>query len=190
MPLATPNNCWPVHLQKFADALAASSQFKALVGLPDGTAEEVGRFVFGQRMTHPRSGPAWTVGELEDLLHYGLVFGDPSSPYGKHRTATSHYAPHGTTIVALGRLVPEEDQQPEPELVGGKSGLSDRNDRDWQNIVGTILDQIIAWLNENGGPWPVTNVDVLADYQTTDKKQKVQGTWQICELMFSWGREG
>lgn len=182
MTLAIPNNCWPANLQKFADALIASAAFQSLVGLPGGAAELVGRFVFGKRLTHTRFGAAWTADELADLKHYAMVF---SESYGKHLGAQQNvcYYPHGSVSLNIGRLVVERDLVDHGD---GRTGLTDAHDRDWQNTAGTILDQMLAWLLENGGPYPVLSVEMLADSETRAEHRPQQGMWQNVEWLFEY----
>lgn len=184
MPLASPNNCWPANLQQFVDAVANSNEFQDLVGAADATAATAS--IFGKRLTHSHSGHAWTADELAQLRGYAMVYGDPTSPYGKHVTASTNYLPHGVTIVAVGRLVLEQDLIDHGD---GRTGLTDTHDRDWQNIVGTILDEVLDYLRESGGPWPVGNAEVTEDSETKAENQPTRGCWQYCELSFSWREE-
>lgn len=179
-----PNNCWPANLAKFADALIASAEFQSLVEMPGGTADAVGKFVFGKRLTHARSGNMWTADELAELRHYALVYGDPERPFGKHLEQNACYRPHGLTVVAVGRLVREKDLA---EHGPNRTGLTDEHDRQWQNIVGTILDQMLTWLAENGGPYPITSADVTDDHENRSENQDTQGVWQYTELTFQYG---
>lgn len=182
MTLEVPNNCWPANLQKVADAVIASAAFQSLVELPGGTADEVGRFVFGKRLTHARSGAAWTVDELADLRFYAMVF---SESYGKHLGGKQNYRhyPHGTVSVVLGRLVRDKDLVDHGE---GRTGLNDVHDRQWQNIAGSVLDEMLDWLTENGGPYPVLNVEMLGDSETRVENQPTQGIWQNVEWLLDY----
>lgn len=185
MPLAAPNNCWPANLQKFTDALSNSAQFQTLVEAADAAAA-LAR-IFGKRLTWSADGHAWTPDELATLRYYAMVYGDPGTPYGKHLQNNACYLPHGVTVVALGRLVLEKDLVDHGK---GRTGLSDTHDRDWQNIVGTVIDQMLAWLPENAGPYPITTVDVTDDSETRAQNQPRQGMWQFTELTFIHGRTG
>lgn len=183
MPLEAPNNCWPSNLQSFADALVSSAAFQGMVGLPGGTADEVGKLVFGKRLDHSRSGHKWTADELATLRACAMVFSDPDKPFGYHLQDNHRYSPHGTVIIELRQLVPEADLV-NPGDDG--TGLTDVHDRQWHNIVGTIIKQMLEWLNENGGPYPVTNVDVTGDFETKASSAAQQGMWQCVELTFQY----
>ena len=161
MPLAAPNNCWPSLLQKFVDAVANSAAFRTLVGA--ATEAEALASIFGKRLTHTQDGHAWTREELENLQAYAMVFGAAENPFGKHLSPALSYLPHGTTIIAVGRLVPEAELVAKTD---NRNGLTDSHDRDWQNIVGTIPDQVLSWLRDNGGPWPVAGFDITDDSET------------------------
>lgn len=179
-----PNNCWPANLAKFADALVASTTFRTLVELPEGTDDDVAKFVFGKRLTHTRSGIVWTADELANLRHYAMVYSDPERPFGKHLEHNACYRPHGVVCVALGRLVLEKDLSDHGD---NRTGLTDVHDRQWQNIVGTILDEMLAWLAENGGPYPIPSVEVTDDHENRSENAPTQGVWQYTELTFQYG---
>ena len=187
MPLEAPNNCWPANLQKFADALANSAKFQGLTGTADAAAATA--FIFGKRLTHSRDGHVWTRDELAELRHYALVYGDPATPYGKHGPhligGGAYDEPHGTTIVAVGRLVLEKYLVAQS---ADRTGLTDEHDRQWQNIAGKIADEILSWLDANGGPHPVTNFEVSDDYETRAENAPAQGIWQYTEFTFTHGR--
>lgn len=185
MTLANPNNCWPANMQKFADALANSAAFQTLVEADDATAAN--DFVFGKRLTHARSERRWTADEWADLRHYGMVFSDPESPFGYHLVNNAHYESHGLVIMAIGRLVPES-QLVDPQ--DDRTGLNDEHDRDWQNIVGTVITEMLSWLQENGGPYPIPNVEIAEDYETRPKKAPATGIWQYTEVHFGYGITG
>lgn len=179
-----PNNCWPANQQKFADALIASTTFRTLVELPDGPDGEVGKFVFGKRLTHPRSGNVWTADELKELRHYAMIYSDPERPFGKHLQNNACYRSHGVVVVSIGRLVLEKDLVDADQT---RTGLTDLHDREWQNLTGTILDELLLWLQENGGPYPITNVEITDDNETRAENAPVQGTWQAIEFTFQYG---
>jgi hypothetical protein len=185
MPLAAPTNCWPKLLQKFADSLANSATFQAMVRAADATAAT--NRIFGKRLSYSRDGRTWTREELDELFAYGQVYSDPNAPYGKHLGGGNAFYPHGTTCIILARLVPESELS--DDRGGGKTGLTDAHDRDWQNIVGNVIDETLAWLIENGGPWPINGAEITLDDETPAAKQATQGCWQGAEITFPW-REG
>jgi hypothetical protein len=181
--LTAPNNCWPYAIQRFADALIASAQFRTMVELAAESEDaEIGAFVFGKRMTHSRNGRTWTKDELAQLRHFASVYG---FTFGKHRTPSTAMRPHGETSVYLSRLIPEAN------LVDNGDGLkpTDEHDREWENIVGTTVDQVVAWMAEEGGVWPINSWDVTDDSETRSQVKSQQGTWQQVEISFQWGRE-
>lgn len=182
--LPTPTNCWPQSLQMFADAVAASTTFQALVNRPEQTVQPpASDFVFGRRLTLARSGRTYTAADLAELRTYAMV---QSVDYGKHRTASMCYLPHGATAVALNRLVRAEGMVD----VGLGAQPSDAQDREWQNVVGSIADEIVTWLGDHGGPWPINSLDLTVDAETAHEARLQQGVWQEVELLFAWGREG
>lgn len=185
MPLETPNNCWPANLAKFGDGLAESAQFQTLVGAADEV--EAAAKIFGKRLTESKAGRTWTRDELAELRAYAMVYGDPDNPFGYHLANNAHYESHGLVIVAVGRLVPETDLIDPNE---NATGLTDVHDREWQNIVGTIITQMLAWLAENAGPYPIPAVEVVDDHETRAENARQQGTWQYSEVAFRYGVTG
>jgi hypothetical protein len=185
MPLDAPTNCWPNLLQKFADALANSATFQTMVRAADAAAAT--NRIFGKRLTFTRDGRSWTREELEELFSYGQVYSDPNAPYGKHLGGGQAFYPHGTTCIILARLVPEANLS--DDRGGGKTGLSDVHDREIQNIAGNVIDEVLSWLIQNGGPWPITNAEITLDDETPAVNQVNQGCWQGIEITFAW-REG
>lgn len=183
MPLAAPNNCWPNLLQKFADAVANSAAFQAMARAADEV--EATSRIFGKRLTYSRDGRRYTREQLEELFGYAQVYGDPNSPYGKHIGGGMQYHPHGQTCIILARIVTDL----EGDKANDSTGLTEIHDRDWQNIAGTVADEVLSWLKENGGPKPVLGFDVTLDDETPAVHQGTQGCWQGCEFTFSW-REG
>jgi hypothetical protein len=183
MPLADPNNCWPYLLQMFADALAHSAAFQSMSRSANATAATAK--IFGKRLQFARNGRHYTREEFEELFGYGQVFGDPNAPYGKHLSAGKNcYLPHGTTCIILARIVTDLDS----DRADDSTGLTEVHDRDSQNFFGTIGDQIISWLNDNGGPCPLSGFEVTLDDETPAVHQGTEGSWQGCELTFPWGR--
>lgn len=181
MSLPDPNNCWPRNEQKFADALAASAMFQTLIG----AGQTPGDHIFGRRFTHPRSGRTWDKEELASLTAYGMVFGDPGAPYGKRWTVNGRYLPFGQVTICLNRFLPDDELVHE----GEDTHPSDKHDRDSQNYYGTIIDQILTWLRDNGGPYPVNTVQVLDFSETPSGASVNQGVWQGIQADFSFGRE-
>lgn len=186
MELEAPNNCWPVNLQSFADAAVASPTFRTLVSLPAGPDDEVAKLVFGKRLRISRSGYAWTADELAQQRAYAMVFSDPSRPFGLHLVNNARYSPHGTVCVALGRLVPAADLV---DASTTSTGLTELHDRQWQNIVGTFITDILAWLPENGGPYPVPMVDITDDHESKASNSPTEGVWQYSEVTFQYNVE-
>jgi hypothetical protein len=181
MPLAAPTNCWPFLLQTFADALANSATFQSLVAAVDATG--AADRIFGKRLTYTRAGRRWTYAELQALAAYGQVYGHPDNPIGKHRGRGRQFLPHGTTCLVLARLV---DIGEAPDDL---TGPTDADDREWQNIVGSVLDEVLAWLDENIGA-EITSADITVDDETAAKNKNSRGIWQGVELTFNWREEG
>lgn len=182
-----PNNCWPANTQKFADAVVASPTFRELVGLPYGPDEEVQARVFGKRLRFSRNGRAWTRDELATLRAYAMVFCSPDNPFGYHLVNNAHYESHGAVCVAFGRLIPDADLvDPGPD----STGLTEAHDRQWENIAGTIIKEVMSWLAENGGPYPIPSVSITDNFEEAAKTAGSVGAWQYTEVTFQYGLAG
>ncbi|MGD9632545.1 MAG: hypothetical protein AB7G28_22770 [Pirellulales bacterium] len=183
MPLAEPNNCWPFAVERFGDALADSAKFRELTNTADAVA--AGNYIFGRKLTHTKSGHAWTREELESLRAYAQIFSDPAAPYGKRRTVFNSWEPFGSMIVQVGRLVTAQ------QLAAYKE-IPDAMERDWQNIAGQIIDEMIEWmfnppLTVTTGAPHITQVDVSEDGEQGIGQANTQGYWQFTETTWTWG---
>lgn len=115
-----------------------------------------------------------------------MVFSSPDRPFGFHLQNNACYLPHGTVCVAFGRLVPAAELvAPTPK----STGLTEIHDRQWQNIVIPTAQEMLSWMQDNGGPYPVSNIDVTDDHENKATNSNTQGVWQYSELTFQYSLE-
>lgn len=177
--LPEPSNCWPYHVDKFTAALIASEAFQSLVG--QSAPEDVAGCIFGKRLTHSRSGRVWTREELAELRHYAMV---QTETYGKRLGPFGSYQPYGATWLDLYRLVPWGELVD----VGAGPEPTDAHEREWQNITGLIVDEVIAAMKE--GPTDVVDqVDLINDSSTKVQGASAQGVWQEHIYLFTWSEK-
>lgn len=182
--LPTPTNCWSANVERFATALASSPAFWTMTGATDSVS--AAEFIFGQRMTNPRSGRTWTADELKSLSGYGMVFTDYAAPYGKRFNEGGRQsilgAPKGAVCIELSRAIPDD------ELIGQGDYFmpTDVHDRQSMNIFGTILDQIAAELDANGGLYSIGGADVLFFGETPPDRIATEGCRQSISSIWSY----
>jgi hypothetical protein len=173
---------------KFVAALTASGTFREMVGLDDHDSDEaVQHWIFGQRVTRSRDKHKWTAEDLKTLRHYGCIFADPDTPYGKHRDPQANFCfrPHGVTITRLSRLLVDSVLVKEAD---GQLHPTDEHDEEWEALVGGVLSEMLEWLIEHGGP-KVQQVEVVDVHVAPSAKQTTKGTWQTVFLVWTWSED-
>ncbi len=187
MTLATPTNCWTYHEQLFADAVANSEAFIAFVGAASAT--DAKDKIFGERVTHPRSGRTYTVDELANLGSHARVFPSADQPYGKHAASNGvrQLYPHGRMIVEFCRFVSESQLEKRAYDADDRTGLTDQHDRDFRNMHGVAVDEIVEWMDQNGGAGPSLPTFEVIDFgESPANTHAQQGVWQVCAYEFTW----
>lgn len=180
-------NCWTINRELFRQALAASSAFQTMVGATDAAGAEP--FIFGARVEHPDR-RAYTLEEMESLGHYAQVYSAAETPYGKRRRAFGGFEPHGTITIVLMRLIPEAEWN-EAELTAATPLVSPAAGRlveQFEETIGDVIDQMIDWLEEHGGPY-VQTFDVTDGPGFTPRDRAAgTGLWQGVELAARYDR--
>ncbi len=176
MALATPTNCMTQAENKFATAVAHSAAFQSLVRVASATA--AARYVFGDRLDEPVNGESYETPELEELSHFAQVY---TTGYGKVRQSSARFEPFGemTCYVAnrLGLLAAQEE-------------VPAARERDWHNTIGALMDEIVTWLEENGGPH-INRFSITEGPATNDSSRwSKDGVWQLVEFTIEWGVPG
>lgn len=177
MPLTAPTNCWTATERNYAEAVANSVAFQAMVGA--STAAQARAFIYHDELDHPLDGSAYTPDELAERRHYAMVY---CEGYGKRRQASSRFEPRGECTLYLARLVPS---------LSLNSDIPTELWRQWKNIIGDIVQQTVDYAEAhiNGGPYTMA-------YDVTDgpgfnhrDKWASQGAWQGVEFTLTWGVE-
>ena len=180
MSIEAPTNCWTSSEQAIADAVANSARFQQIVGVSNAT--DATALVFGEQIADPETGETYDLAELQNLKHYAQVYSADENPYGKRRSPTSRFEPFGSVILFIERLVTDWDQNATdaPESVHRWS----------KNRAGDVVDQIISYLDDNGGPFIRTVVVTDGPGLNSREKWKTQGMWQGIEFTIDWGLLG
>ena len=158
-------------------AVANSTAFRALAGAADATA--AAKHVFGEELGRPLNGEAYTRDERqEDYRAYCMVHSDREAPYGKRRGTSPRYEPFGEAVLYLERLVDAVER--------GQSELPLEIERRWKNLVGEVIDQVLSWIDSEGGPY-IREI-ACAGYGTNPSEEwEAGGCWQGAEIRVSWG---
>lgn len=179
VPAAT--NCWTKAEARIAEAISNSAAFQTLTNSANAT--EAAAWLFGEQLDEPLLGDTYSHEERSERFpHYCQVYSDPSAPYSRRRTDTRHYWAAGQVICYFEREV--------TALALDGLELPQAVERDWKNTVGDILDDVIAWLEVEGGP-VIQGFDVTDGPGTNPKEEWQQnGIWQGCEVSLEWGIGG
>lgn len=180
MPVAAPTNCWTYAESSIATAIANSAAFQAMTGTDNAT--DAAQHVYGEQLDEPIDGEAYTRADREQRhQHIAQVYSSTDQPYGKRRGASSRFEPFGVAVVYLERLATEVERT--------AAEVPQELERAFKNTVGDVIDQIIAYLDENGGPI-VTGVTVEDGPGWNEQKRwKDDGAWQGCGMLVTWGIE-
>lgn len=180
MAIPSPTNCWTSTEAKIAAAIANSAAFQAFTETSDATA--AGAFVFGEQVDEPLNGEAYTRDEeTQRHMRYAQVYSAPQQPYGKRRLQTRAYEPFGSAVIYIEGLVREI------ELSG--ADIPQEHERRFKNTIGDIMDDILDYLDTNGGPQVSSMTVEDGPGWNPVEEWEANGAWQGCELQISWGFE-
>ena len=173
-------NCWTSARDFYKDAVANSATFQAMVETP-GDETAAAAFVFGAALPPPADGNKYTRPELEGLRHYAQIYSGDETPYGKRRRVFGNFEPFGQVQLVLSRLVTEA----ELDAAYGQLATVAEN---YELTAGDILDEVLAWLDANGGPWVQTAAVSDGPGFVTEEEAIGEGLWMGIEFTISWGR--
>lgn len=180
MPIAAPTNCWTQSEATLATAIANSAAFQAMVGAADAT--EASAWVFGEQLDAPLDGQSYDLDESQDLhRHIAQVYSARSGPYGKRRTETRTYWAFGVAVIYIERLVSEASRE--------RAEIPQAIEREFKNTIGDIIDDILEWLETNGGV-EVGSI-VVDDGPGWNPRERwgADGAWQGVALLVEWGQQ-
>jgi len=176
MPLTSPTNCWTNAEDRFATAVANSAAFQTLVGAANATAAAAQ--VFFDELDDPLDGESFKGRELQDIGSYAQVY---CPEYRKQRGGSSRLDPYGACVLYVSRMI--TDMQSESELTAELW-------RTGKNSFGDIADQVVSYLEAQGGPYVMAwEVSDGPGFNSRDK-WATQGAWQGVEITFTWGLPG
>lgn len=182
MPVPSPTNCWTSIERQFATATANSAAFITMVGAAN--ASEATTLVFGEQLNEPLNGEFYEQSEREQELNkYAQVYSAPDQPYGKRRLQSQRFEAFGVTRLYLERLVADVERDKE-------SDVPQYFETEFKNIVGNVIEEIIAYMFTNGGP--IIQQVIVDDGPGWNEKHRWpdEGAWQGCGMLFEWGLDG
>lgn len=177
MTLPAPNNCWTYSESTFGTALANCASFQEMTSTVN--ADDAAGYVYGEALDHPLNGEHYETDELEQKFrHIGQVYSAPDTPYGKRVVSTRYHEAYGTAVIYIERLVPEA------ELDG--DNIPQAIHRTFKNYAGKIIDELIVYLRENGGP--IVHEFAVSEYGTNPQEDwENDGVWQGASIVLTWG---
>lgn len=181
MSVPSPVKCWTKAEARLAEAITNSAGFQTMTGTSSAAAAAA--WAFGESLDEPLLGDAFSPEErLDRYPHYCQVYSDPNAPYGKRRTDTRHYWAYGQAITFFEQHVSEAERD--------ALELPQAVERAWKITIETIIDEVLAWLETEGG-LVVLGVEVSDGPGTNPQEEwKQHGVWQGCELVWEWGPAG
>lgn len=179
MPLEAPTNCWTKNNAKFGEGLIYCPAFQTIVG--QATPEKAAARVFGRELDEPLDGNTYSRVELQELRAYAQVYPAIEQPYGFVRTVTHRRIPYGNSVIFLERMVIE------PQRLSADADVPGVLDREWENRVGDLMDELDCWLDVNGGPH-IRGIAVTDGPGFNPRSEwETRGMWQGVELTVAWG---
>lgn len=175
MAVESPTNCWTNAEAKIATALANSSRFQEIVEAADATIAATK--IFGEQVSNPANGHAYTLDELKNMKAYGQVYSADEAPYSR-TFAESRIVPSGAAIIWVERLVTEYEQNNEIPL---------SVERWFKNRIGDLMVQIETYLRETSGLQVRSHVVSNGPGLNDSNKWDANGMWQGIELTLEWG---
>lgn len=166
MPIPEPTNCWTQAEARIAAAIAASPTFG-------------GRPIFGEQLPPPDSHEAYTRAELDTIGAYAQVGSQQQNPYAMTRVGNL-WEPNGVAWVYFYRRLPAD--------IATQEYVPQELERDFKNWVGSIMDDSIDWLTDNGGPWVVEWA--VTEYGLSARETwDTEGAWEGAGTLVAWGRQ-
>jgi len=177
MAIEAASNCWTIAEQKIADAVANSAAFQAVTETANAT--EAANFVFGEQKDEPLNGETFSKEELENMRYYAQVYSNDETAYGKALGLTLSYLPFGSAILFVERLVRESERN--------HDDATEKTHRIWKNRMGDLVDEILSWLLDNGGPFIRAITVSDGPGLNSEDRWLNQGMWQGIEFTIDWG---
>lgn len=180
MSLTDPTNCWTYAEKRFGDAVANSAAFQSMTGTSNET--DAQKHIYGDSLEHSFDGQPYSDDERKELLkHIAQVYSSPDQPYGKRRGRSSRMEAFGNAHVVIERYVAEVDIQ----------SANPKRSIDWEfkQLAGNLVDQVVAWLEENGGPFVRAITVVSGPGWEPREEHNNDGNYQGIIYQVEWGLE-
>ena len=180
MAIPDPTNCWTSSEAAIANAIANSATFWSLTETTN--AEDAAGLVFGEQLGQPLNGNHYSTEELQEhYRYYAQVYSAPENPYGKRRLSSRHYFPFGSAVIFIERLVREVERE--------SAEVPLEIERRFKNTVGDIIDDVLNYLETNGGPQITSLLVEEGPGVNARERWPKEGMWQGVVLIATWGLE-
>lgn len=181
MAIEAAANCWTSVEDATAAALPQCAAFRAFVG--QATAAAAAEFVFLEELGESPSGRTWSAEDLAEIAHYAIVTSSPEKPYALDRVTPDAFATSGQIVIYLDRRIFDSDLQTQDDTRANRNQV-DRRAKNW---VGSILQELIAYWDANGGPYVMRAMVHEGPYHNHPDLREGEGHWQGAAIGFEWG---
>lgn len=186
MPLEAPTNCWTSVEDQFAAAIAEQEAFWLLCEIeaddPDRV-EKARAHVFLDEIGESLTGETWTLDGINELGAWCIVGSAPQGGYRFDRTTADGFSASGNLMLFFGRPVPPEAAEEQDDPQASRENI----DRTFKNRLGSTLQQLAQWMNDNGGPWIRSAEIADGPYQNAEEEWEQIGRRQGAEAAIAWG---
>jgi hypothetical protein len=155
---------------RLARMLAASTTFQALVV----TAGQAENHIHNDGLPIP-AGDGYTLAELRTYYPFAVIWTDERNGLRLDKAAYLAYRDSGTLRMRLIREVPT-----------ALSADYKAAERDWKNVVGGILSDLIG-MSGTGTYLEIRSLSLEELYRNDPDDRPTQGECQAAELSFDWG---
>ena len=180
MALATATNCWTKAEDDFRRFLAELISFQSLVGVDNATQADDHVFLHSiPSPEKPHSGRS-SADMRHDQGTVAFVTTNPKNGYrlGESRD-TSSYNATGNILIGIEHPVAKSDKHRDAQV---KAEVY----RDFNNAIGDIMQEMLGYVFENGGP-RVRSIQLVEHGENMEDDRPNEGWILIAYLAVSWG---
>ena len=180
MPVEAATNCWTNAEDALVGALPELAEFRTYVGAANSAA--AAKKIFLEETDKPADGHADGRPEREARGSFAIVSSDQGQPYSIEQGRAGDFYGSGRLVLSIERLVPEIEWL-QQETDNASSGQVYR----WtKNRTGTLINQLVDYWAENGGPY-LRRASVLGPLENDPETWENEGRWHFIEITIEWG---
>lgn len=181
MTLAAATNCWTNAVESVVAAIPQSASFRSLAQAADVAA--AAEMVKQKSHVPNHLEEYFSTYDLAEYWCWALVCSPVVNPYRKQRSASGFYEPYGTVSVLVVRsLLPEDASR--------FDNVQHEEDRDFENAIGTIIDEVLAYLDDQQTLRVRVASVTEATVRVQPKQRESRGNLQYAVIQLEWGFQG